>query len=124
MLTITFNNQTTNLVLPIKNVNEFLRLIGACEFEHKTYRVGQMPLEDLPADIQKEVRNTLTVFNQANVVFEYGKYHVSAHTCIKAHYNYDHFVCGTYKADEVYTKEERRQHLAELNNYDFPEWAW
>ena len=90
----------------------------------EVFQGSEMKLTDLPADVQDRVKQILTVYSRAQVVYEYGKFEASAHSCVKASYHYDHYCCGEYKADDVYTKEERRQHLAELNSYEFPEWAW
>lgn len=118
------NGMTAHIVCASDKVTEFCEYLKAANAEVKTFEVANMPLAELPEDVQEKVKQTLKVFNNANVVFEYNQFEVSAHTCIKAKYNYDHFVCGRYNASEVYTKEERRQHLAELNAHEFPEWAW
>ena len=123
-VTNTDTTETMNIVLPAKNTNSFIELLEAPHAEYKVFEVGNVALEELPEETQIKVKETLTVFDSVNVVYEYGKFEVSAHTCIKAYYNYDHFVCGTYFAKDVYTEEERRQHLAELNSCEFPEWAW
>ena len=90
----------------------------------ETFASDCMKLQDLPEDVQTEVKKLLTIYSKAHVVYEYGKFEATAHHCLKASYGYDRFWCGEYKADDVYTKEERAQHLAELNSYEFPEWAW
>ena len=118
------NGMTTHIVVECDKVNELCEYIKAANAEVKTFEVAEMPLVELPEEVQAKVKETLKVFNNANVVYEYGQFDVSAHTCIKAVYGYDHFVCGRYSASEVYTDEERRQHLAELNAHEFPEWAW
>lgn len=118
------NGAIAHVVVDASMVDAMNESLRACGAEAKAFCVGKMPLDELPADVQDEVKNILKVYANANVVFEYNRFEVSAHSCIKAHYNYDHFVCGRYSADEVYTKEERAQHLQELNSCDFPEWAW
>lgn len=117
-------NETVYFVVPEKNAQAMIELLDDMTSEYTTYTSANMPLEDLPEDIQKKVRETLTVFDSVNVSYEYGEFRVSANSCLRAHYHYDHFVCGYYKAKEVYTAEERKQHLAELNSYEMPEWAW
>lgn len=57
---------------------------------------SRVSLEELPEEVQEEVKSTLNAFNQANVVYEYGRYHVTAGFGIKHFYAPDHFVCGTY----------------------------
>lgn len=118
------NGMTAHFVMSSEKTNEFCEYLKAAGAEVKTFEVANMPLAELPENVQEKVKQTLKVFNNANVVFEYNEFDVSAHTCIKAAYNYDHFVCGRYSASEVFTEDERRQHLAELNAHEFPEWAW
>lgn len=118
------NGKTAHVVCASDKVAEFCEYLKAAGAEVKTFGVAEMPLAELPEDVQEKVRQTLKVFNNANVVYEYNCFNVSAHTCIKSSYGYDHFVCGRYSAEEVYTKEERRQHRAELDSHEFPEWAW
>lgn len=61
----------------------------------------------LPLDVQNKAKQTLKSFDKVNVIFEYGEYHVSAGLAIKDHYADDHEYIGCYKADEVFTPEER-----------------
>jgi hypothetical protein len=111
---------------PTKNTEKMIDLFkDAPNFESaETFASDSMKLEDLPADVQDRVKQLLKMYSKAHVVYEYGKFEASAHHCLKAGYHYDRFWCGEYKAEDVYTKEERRQHLAELNSHEFPEWAW
>lgn len=118
------NGATAHIVCDHTKANDFCEYLKEANAEVKIFEVANMPLTELPEDVQQQVKETLKVYSSANVVFEHNRFEVSAHTCIKAHYNYDHFVCGRYNASEVYSEEERRQHLAELNSYEFPEWAW
>lgn len=118
------NGMYAYLVISSEKIAEMCEYLKAAGAEVKTYEIANMPLAELPEDVQEKVKDTLKVFDNANVVFEYNEFEVSASTCIKAHYNYDHFVCGRYNASEVYTEDERRQHLAELNAYEFPECGW
>lgn len=106
-------NKTVHIVVNSYNVAAMCECLKAANAEYKTFGVDQMPLAELPADVQEKVRQLLKVYSTANVVFEYNRFEVSASTCIKSHYNYDHFVCGRYSADEVYTAEERRQNYFE-----------
>lgn len=94
--------------------NEFLKPCGA---EYEVFEQTQMPLASLPAEVQAEVKSRLKAYSRCNVVFEYNRFTVSCGVCIKSHYNYDHFVCGEYKADEVYTLEERRQNYFDSFGY-------
>jgi hypothetical protein len=89
---------------------EFLTPCGA---EFKAFEVAKMPLEELPDEVQQKAKSILKAYNQVNVVFEYNEFSVSASTCIKSSYHWDHFVCGRYFAKDVYTEEERRQNYQE-----------
>ena len=84
---------------------------------YKVFKVGKMPLEELPKEIQEEVKSTLRAFHSCTVTYEHSKFSVSTCTCIRDTYDWDHFVAGTYKDDEVYTLEERRQNYKEEFGY-------
>ena len=64
-------------------------------------------INNLPLNVQTEVRETLRAYSSVSVWFEYGKYHVSTGACIKAQYGDDRKDFGTIIAAEVYTEEER-----------------
>ena len=106
-------NGKTAYIVTAKNFEEALdfctEFLKPCGTEYAIFAQSKMPLTDLPADVQAEVKSRLKAYSRCNVVFEYNRFTVSCGVCIKSHYNYDHFVCGEYKADEVYTLEERRQ---------------
>lgn len=93
------------------------KFLKPCEAEYEAFPQCKMPLTALPAEVQAEVKSRLKAYSRCNVVFEYNRFTVSCGVCIKSHYNYDHFVCGEYKADEVYTLEERRQNYFESFGY-------
>lgn len=78
-------------------------------FEYTVFEAGKMPLSELPANIQEKVKDVLKAFHNVSVVFEYNEFHVSTSICVRASYNWDHFVCGRYADTEVYTEEERRR---------------
>lgn len=126
MLRLTNVNATIYTTCPSENVNKLIEMFKEAPFPPtvETWESDKMKLEDLPEEVQNKVKETLRVFNKAHVTFEHNQFEVSAHYCLKARYGYDHFWCGEYKASEVFTEEERRQNLAELNSYEFPEWAW
>ena len=120
-----FKGEHVYITCPTKNVEKMLELLkNAPDAKFETFASDSMKLEDLPADVQDRVKQLLKMYSKAHVVYEYGKFEATAHHCLKAGYHYDRFWCGEYKAADVYTAEERRQHLAELNSYEFPEWAW
>lgn len=110
------NGKTVHIVnqLTIKAAEKFCEeFLNPCGATYKIFEVGKMPLSELPEEVQNEAKSILKAYNSVNVVFEYNEFHVSASTCIKSSYNFDHFVCGRYNADEVYTQEERRQNYIE-----------
>lgn len=84
---------------------------------YKVFKSGEMPLEELPELIQAQVKSVLRAYSRCTVTYENSKFSVSACTCIRATYDWDHFVAGTYKDDEVYTLEERRQNYKEEFGY-------
>lgn len=108
------NGELVYAPIMTSSINAMLEMIqeNGCVV-HKTFEVGDMPLNELPEDIQVKVKDILKVFPRCTVTYEYGKFTASASSCIKASYHYDHFVCGTYTDKEVYTIEERRQNYRE-----------
>lgn len=64
-------------------------------------------LNSLPANIQREVRNTLKAFDRCDVWFEYGKYYTQCGSCLRAHYAPDHRFVATFTKDDVYTETEQ-----------------
>jgi hypothetical protein len=62
---------------------------------------------ELPLNVQEQAKKTLRSFDEVNVIFEYGEYHVSAGIAVKSHYADDHEYIGHYKADDIFTPEER-----------------
>lgn len=95
-----------------KQINEF-----APQDVFVGYEAGKVPFDMLPEDIQNKAKSTLKAFDQVTVEYENGQFHVSTGYCIRASYGYDHTVCGYYKADELFTKEERRQNFIEVFGY-------
>ena len=119
MIKATNNGKVNYITCPADKVEEFTKILKELneELNPESFEVGKMPLEALPEEIQNKVKSILKAYNEANVVYEYGRFNVSASYGIKSHYNYDHFVCGYYKQDEVYTKEERKQNFIEEFGY-------
>lgn len=64
-------------------------------------------LNTLPSAVIEKVKKVLRAYDEVQVIYEYGEFHVSAGLCIKSTYGGDHEFIGTYRADEVYTPEER-----------------
>lgn len=67
----------------------------------EVYDYGKVPFEELPEGIQQEVRETLTIFRQSNVFYEYGRFTESPNACVKSHYEWDHFFAGTYTREDI-----------------------
>lgn len=64
-----------------------------------------------------EVKSILRAFNTAFVTYEYGRFNASASIGIKSNYASDNYFCGEYKAEEIYTPEERKQNFIEEFGY-------
>ena len=62
--------------------------------------------EELPKEVQEKVKEILKAYNSTSVTFENGKYHFGGY-CIKSTYASDYEFVGEYKADDIFTKEER-----------------
>lgn len=62
---------------------------------------------ELPQEVQNEIKSWLHVYDKTFVVYENGKYNVSSAVCLKAHYAPDHEVIGEYHAEDIFTEEER-----------------
>lgn len=84
---------------------------------YKVFKSGEMSLEELPEQVQAQVKSVLRAYPRCTVTYEYGKFSVGAGYCIKSNYNFDHYVAGTYLDSDVYTEEERRQNYFEEFGY-------
>lgn len=111
------NGNTIYVVCNDNNVSKMLELFAECGGECISFSVGEVPLDKLPDEIQAEVKECLRVFNEAHVTYENREFHVSTSVCLCAHYADDHFVCGTYKARDVYTPEQRKKIFIEEFGY-------
>jgi hypothetical protein len=113
---VTNNGETIYTTCPAENKEKLKALFDECgaTVEIYTYPV---PLEALPNDVQDKVKSTLRAFSEVSVTYENMKFTTSAAICLSARYAYDHMVCGRYKQEEVYTKEERRQNFKEEFGY-------
>ena len=76
-------------------------------------------LNTLPIEIQEKVKRILKAYDEVHVIFEYGEYHVSPSISLKATYSEDHKFIGTYKANEIFTPEERIINYVEAF-HDYP----
>ena len=109
--------ETTYFSIPEQNAEKFLELIAEFEATYEIFPSGQMPLEALPEEISAKAKNILKAFSEVSVTFERGQFTASAGMGIYAHYAHDHYVCGRYNQEAVYTKEERRQNFIEEFGY-------
>lgn len=94
-------------------VKEMFEKYGA-QVEILTYPIA---LDKLPEEVQAKVKSILKAFDEVNVTYEYGKFEVSACSCLCAYYHYDRMYCGRYTSKEVYTAEERKQNFFESFGY-------
>ena len=62
--------------------------------------------EQLPEEVQEKVKEILKAYNSTSVTFENGKYHFGGY-CLKKTRARDYEYIGEYKADDIFTKEER-----------------
>ena len=110
---IRVSNEKTSMFVtcPVETTHMMLEMFEKApnKVDVEVFKVGKMPFEKLPEEIQAEVKNTLKVFSRCNVYYENREFHASTGCCIRSHYGFDHFVCGEYLAKEIYTEEERRQ---------------
>ena len=61
---------------------------------------------ELPNEVQKEVKQVLGMYDEVNVIYSDKTYKVSPHLVITNRYVEDYQFLGTYKATEVLTREE------------------
>lgn len=62
---------------------------------------------ELPKAVQEDIKRALKAYDRVYVIYENGDYHVSVAIGLKAQYAPDHKVIGEYKADEIYTEDEK-----------------
>lgn len=60
---------------------------------------------ELPENIQNEIKEYLRAYNEVHVTYEYGGYHFGL--CIKKQYGADFEAIGTFRAQDIFTDEER-----------------
>ena len=78
-----------------------------------------MNINELPINVQDEIKNTLKAFTKAHCWFANGEYHVSAGIAIKAQYAPDDRYIGTWTPADVFTDEERIINYIE-SFHDYP----
>ena len=79
----------------------------------KKYTENTKRFEELPVDVQAEVKRVLRAYDECPVTYEYGRYNVGGGICIKKNYAPDHESIGVYYAGDVFTEEERIINYAE-----------
>lgn len=62
---------------------------------------------ELPENVKSKVKETLRAYDEANVTFYDGEYHVSVAYGLRSSYPSDFEVIGYYYASEVYSDDER-----------------
>ena len=73
-------------------------------------------LNTLPIEEQNKIKGWLKAYDKVDVFFENGRYNYGV--CLKSHYAPDHEYIGTYRADEVYTEDERiENYINEFHSY-------
>lgn len=82
-------------------------------------RLSKETLKVLPKETREQVKSALTLFNDCDLYWEYGRYHVMTGCVIKSSYGEDHEYLGTYYQEDVYTEEERRQNSVENSKGDW-----
>lgn len=100
-------------------VDKFIEILKSShKFEGiEVFNSNTMKLTDLPEAIQSKVKSILKAYNECHVTFEYGIFTASASYGIKSNYAPDHFVCGEYSVNEVYSEDEQRQNFYEVFGY-------
>lgn len=70
----------------------------------------------LPIEEQESIKSELRAFDKVVVFFEDGRF--THGVCLKASYAPDHEYIGTYRADEIFTEDERiENYINEFHDY-------
>lgn len=72
-------------------------------------------LNILPIEIATEIKETLIYFEKCNLIYQNGKYEVSASTVLQNEYAKDRIFIGFVRSKDIYTPAELRQ-LQKENN--------
>ena len=76
-------------------------------------------ISTLPLQVRVHIMETLKAYDEVTVTYENGEYHYGL--CIKSHYAPDHEFIGVYKANELYTLEQRTENYMQTF-HDYPIW--
>lgn len=73
-------------------------------------------IKNLPNAVQAHIISTLKAYDEIFVTYENGEYHYGL--CLKSSYAPDHKVIGRFKAEDIYTEEERiENYINEFKSY-------
>lgn len=61
---------------------------------------------ELPQEIKEAIKFDLGMYDETHVTFENGRYVVSPNIVLRNHYSNDFKFIGTYKAKEIFTRDE------------------
>lgn len=61
----------------------------------------------LPTEVQEKAKEVLKIYNEVHIIFENGEYKASACYGLRSSYPADFKVIGDYKAEEIFTPDER-----------------
>lgn len=70
-------------------------------------KLNKEEIERLPKEIQEEIYKTLKSYDEVNIVYENGEYHVNTYVGLFASYSPDHRVIGDVRKEDVFTEEEQ-----------------
>lgn len=102
----------------VENADNFVKALEGLGYKVKLFEAGKVPFEELPPLVKAEVLDTLKAFSSVHVEYEDMKFHVTTVTMLSSEYAFDHCVCGTYLAKDLYTAEERRANFKEVFGYE------
>ena len=78
-----------------------------------------MDLNELPMNVQEEVKEKLKAFAKVTVWFENGGYTVATGAVVKTTYAQDEEFVGEFKAEDIFTETERMINYIETF-HDYP----
>lgn len=72
-----------------------------------------------PKRVQKEIISVLAAYNDCKVIFEFGQWDITPHSCIKSYYAKDHRVFGKFYYDDLVGKIKGLKEAREKYKDDF-----
>ena len=114
------NGSEGYITVDSKAADEFEKLVKETTKQNtfERFESGNVPLVAMPKETRDKVMSVLRAFDEVSVEYENGGFRVFTGSYLSASYAIDHFFCGRYRADEVYTREQRRQNFIEEFGYD------